>query len=100
MGSTKTKTRTWALLALLAILLVLSGCGLIGAGPGGETAPIIFGFERAVSQMPTTVPTDPIGIISWMVGLGAAVAAGVGGTIAQGRKIKKLSRQIDRTEKG
>jgi hypothetical protein len=92
MGSTK--TRTWALLALLAILLVLSGCGLIGAGPGGETAPLLFGFQRAVSQMPTTVPTDPVGLIAWIVGLGAAVAAGVGGTIAQGRKIKRLAGEI------
>ena len=85
---------------ILPVLIVISGCGLIGTGPGGETAPIIFGFERAISQIPTSVPTDPLGLISWMVGLGAAVAAGVGGTIAQGRKIKKLSRQIDRGEKG
>jgi hypothetical protein len=84
----------------ILVLIVLSGCGLIGSGPGGETAPLLFGFQQAVAQLPATVPTDPIGLISWVVGLGAAVAAGIGGTIHQGRKIKRLSGQIERSSKG
>lgn len=82
------------ILLILPVFIVISGCGLIGPGPGGETAPLLFGFQEAVALLPAAVPTDPLGLLSWVVGLGAAVAAGIGGTIHQGRKIKRLSSQI------
>ena len=79
---------------ILPVLIVMSGCGLVGHGPGGESAPLLFGFQEVVARLPATVPSDAMSLVSWVVGLGAAVAAGIGGTIHQGRKIKKLSSQI------
>ena len=85
-----------SLIPILAVLLVsLSGCGLLMSGPEGEAAPLFFGFSEAVKYLPTSVPADPFGLISWVVGIGAAAVAGVGGTLHQYRKISKLDKKVN-----
>ena len=85
----------FSVLVVTLPVVFLSGCGLFMSGPEGETAPLFYGFTKAAKYVPTSLPTDPMGMISWVIGIGAAAVAGVGGTLHQYRKISKLTKKVN-----
>ena len=47
------------------------------------------------AELKAELDNDPLGLISWVVGIGAAAVAGVGGTLHQYRKISKLDKKVN-----